>query len=138
MHSGARAVMDFVRAHERDWRWWDSTEIQRPMVSLVAVKPSDEFEVARPEVGVMLRVRCAWENTPQGLAKKPLAELLSLMVDGKEVSPTLMQKRQGANFADSFHQHHLPNPAPGKHTASAAVRITATNETVRRTLEFVA
>ena len=138
MHSSSRAVMDFVRAHERDWRWWDNTEIQRPMVSLVAVKPSDEFEVARPEVGVMLRVRCAWENTPQGLAKKPLAELLSLMVDGKEVSPTLMQKRQGANFADSFHQHHLPNPAPGKHTASAAVRITATNETVRRTLEFVA
>ncbi len=136
MHSGSREVLDFVRARESEWRWWDNAKIQRPLVSLVPVKPTDEFETARPEVGVMLRVRCAWENTPQGLAKNPITELLKLTVDDKEVSPTLVEKKQGAGFADHFHQFHLANPAPGQHAATAFVRVLATNEPSSRNIEF--
>jgi hypothetical protein len=102
----------------------------------VPVKPADELETARPEVGVMLRVRCAWENTPQGLAKNPITELVKLTVDDQEVSPTLVQKKQGANFADSYHQFHLANPAPGQHTATALVRVLTTNKTSIRNIEF--
>ncbi|HEY0548441.1 MAG TPA: prenyltransferase, partial [Verrucomicrobiae bacterium] len=138
MHSGSREVLDFVRARESEWRWWDNAKIQRPLVSIVPVKPTDEFETARPDVGVLLRVRCAWENTAQGLAKNPITELIKLTVDEKEVSPTLVQKKQGASFADHFHQFHLTNPAPGSHTASALVRILATNETSSRNVEFTA
>ena len=136
MHSGSREVLDFVRARENDWRWWDNGVIQRPLVSIVPVKPTDEFEAARPDVGVMLRVRCAWENTPQGLAKKPIAELAKLSIDGSEVSPTLVQKKQGNNFADHYQQFHLANPAPGKHTVTAWARVLATNETLSRSIEF--
>jgi hypothetical protein len=136
MHSGSREVLDLVRARESEWRWWDNPQIRRPLVSIVPVKPTDEFEAARPEVGVMLRIRCAWQNTPQGLAKNPITELVKLTVDGKEVSLTLVQKKQGANFADYFHQFHLTNPAPGQHTTSALVRVLATNETSSRNIEF--
>ena len=50
--------------------------IQRPLVSIVAIKAGDPFEVAKPEKGVTIRVRCAWENTTQGQPKKPIAELV--------------------------------------------------------------
>ena len=137
MHSGSREVLDFVRARESDWRWWDSPQIQRPLVSIVAVKHSDEFEAARPESGVVLRVRCAWENTPQGLAKNPITELVKLTVDDREVSTELVQRKQGAGFADHFHQFHMANPTAGPHTATAFVRRLATNESLARKIDFV-
>ncbi len=92
MHGGSPEVVDFVRRRDRDWRWWDNPEIRRPLVSLVAVTPGDEFEAARPDRGVTIRVRCAWENTAQGLPRQPIAELVKLTVDGSDASPTLVAK----------------------------------------------
>jgi hypothetical protein len=136
MHASSRAVLDFLRAREREWRWWDNPEIARPLVSLVALKPTDEFETARPNGGVMLRVRCAWENTPQGIAKTPITEFVKLTVDDKEVAAVLVQKKQGPGFADHYHQFHLADPAAGKHTASVTVRHIATGAESSRTIEF--
>src|SRR6185295_6529018 len=90
MHAASQEVREFVRARERDWRWWDNPEIQRPMVSIVALSPQDQFEAARPDKGVTLRIRCAWQNTPQGLLKQPLTELVKLFVDGTEAVPELV------------------------------------------------
>ncbi|MCX7046940.1 MAG: prenyltransferase [Candidatus Sumerlaeota bacterium] len=139
MHSGSDSVVDFIRQHERDWRWWENPEIQRPMVSIVAVKPGDEFEAARPSQGVTIRVRCAWENTAQGLPKNPIAELKKLTIDGAEVSPKLVAKKQprGAAFQDYYHELNLPNPVPGKHTATAVVHLISANSESSRTIEFV-
>jgi len=138
MHGGPREVLDLVRRRETDWRWWDNPKIQRPLVSIVAVRPEDEFEAARPESGVTIRVRCAWENTAQGLPKKPIAELLKLTVDGGEVSPKLVARKQPRvnAYADYYHQFHLPDPAPGKHAAVATVRLIATGAESRRAVEF--
>lgn len=138
MHGGPPEVRDFLRQSARDWQWWDNPNIQRPLVSVVAVTPEDEFEAARPEQGVMLRVRCAWENTAQGLPKRPLTELVKLLVDGAEVSPTLIAKRRKGNpaFEDHYHQFPLPHPTPGKHTAEAIVRHVDTKTESSRTIEF--
>jgi len=138
VHGGSRDVVDFVRRRENDWRWWDNPPIRRPLVSIVAVRPEDEFEAARPAKGVVVRVRCAWENTAQGLPKKPIAELVKLTVDGVEVSPRLVARKQprGSAFADYYHQFHLPNPTPGKHTAAATVRLIATGAESQRAVEF--
>jgi hypothetical protein len=138
MHVGSREVLDFVRDRERDWRWWDNPDVRRPLVSIVAVRPDDEFEAARPERGVTVRVRCAWENTTQGLPKKPLVELVGLTVDGGAVAPTLATPRQprGAALLDAYHQFHLPDPAPGKHTATARVRDVETGAESDRSVEF--
>lgn len=138
MHSGSDAVRAFVREREKDWRWWDNPAIRRPLVSIVPVWPGDIFEVARPAQGVTLRVRGAWENNPQGLLKQPLAELVRLTVDGKEVAPTLVTIKapRGALLADHYHHFHIADPAPGKHQATAVVRELATKTEVSRTIEF--
>jgi hypothetical protein len=41
MHGDSNEVLEFVRVRERDWRWWDNPEIQRPLVSIVVVRPED-------------------------------------------------------------------------------------------------
>jgi hypothetical protein len=138
VHGGSGAVIDSVRRHEPDWRWWDNPTIQRPLVSLVAVKPGDPFEVAKPERGIMIRIRCAWENTTQGLPKRPLTELVGLTVDGQEVTPKLVAKQRanGAGYQDYYHQFHLSDPAAGRHTVRAVVRVIETKAESSRTLEF--
>jgi hypothetical protein len=139
MHSGSREVLERVRERERDWRWWDNPPIARPLVSIVPVRPEEEFEAARPQQGLNLRVRCAWQNTAQGLPQKPLAELVKLIVDGVEVTPTLAATKapRGAAFTDHYHYFPLENPAPGKHTATANVRLLATQAELSRTVEFL-
>jgi hypothetical protein len=138
IHSGSRAVLDYVRAHELEWRWWDNPEIQRPLVSVVAVKTTDELEAARPNAGLTLRVRCAWENTPQGLPKTPIAELVSLSLDGVEQSPKLVaQKRpNGTGLADHYHELQLPDLKKGNYVATARIRLNASQTESSRTLEF--
>ncbi len=137
LHAGSDEVADFVRARESAWRWWDNPAITRPMVSIVPVRATDEFEAARPEQGVTLRVRCAWENTPQGLLKSPLSELIKLTVDGMAVTPTLLEKKRPNGLLDEHaHLFVLPNPTSGPHTATATVRVLATGATVERTVTF--
>ena len=139
MHGGSRQVVDFVQQHASDWRWWDNPAIRRPLVSLVAFTPADEFEAARPEKGVVLRVRCAWENTTQGLPKKPITELVKLIVDDAEVSPILVTKKRpnGAGLVDHYHLFALHDSQPGKHTAKAVVRQVGANEETIQTIDFV-
>ncbi len=137
MHSGSREVLDFVRARESSWRWWDNPAIARPMVSIVAVRSDDLLEPVRPKSGTMLRVRCAWENTPQGLLKQPISELVRLSIDGREVTPELdSRKRPNGLFEEHSHQLPLASFAPGKHTATAVVRVLATKIETTRTVEF--
>lgn len=137
MHAGSGEVRDFVRVHERDWRWWDNPDIMRPLVSIVAVRPEDEFETARPTRGVTLRIRCAWENTPQGLLKQPVTEFMKLTVDGQEIAPALVaRKRPNGLFDDHYHRAPMPDLKPGPHTAHVLVRVLATKEEQSRALQF--
>ncbi len=137
LHAGSDEVAELVRAREAEWRWWDNPAIARPMVSIVPVRASDEFEALRPERGTALRVRCAWENTPQGLPKAPLAELISLAVDGVVVSPALIDKPRPNGLRDEHaHVFAMPESARGRHTAKATIRILATGATVSRTIDF--
>jgi len=136
--SGPPEVLDFVRGHGKQWQWWDNPEIERPLVSMVVLRPEESLEVGRPEGGVAIRVRCAWENTPQGLAKQPLAELVALTLDGAETEPTLIARRRpNGLYEEHCHLLNLPTIAPGKHTAAVTVRDLKTKSEFRRTVEFV-
>jgi hypothetical protein len=138
IHAPSREVLDHVRRHEPEWRWWDNPRIARPLVSIVAITPDDPFESPRPKQGLTIRVRCAWENTTQGFPKKPLAELQALLIDDKQVEPTLLSPRQprGPNPTDYAHCHQIPNPTPGPHRATATIRELASNKETTRTLDF--
>ncbi|MES2692323.1 MAG: prenyltransferase/squalene oxidase repeat-containing protein [Verrucomicrobiota bacterium] len=135
-HSGSREVRDAVLARESQWRWWDNPAISRPMVSLVAVTPADELEAGKPERGVTLRARCAWTNTPQGVAKEPISEFVRLTLDGKEAKPTLVEKKNQNGYLDHAYHLAVPDIAPGKHTATAVVRVVATKAEVTQRIEF--
>lgn len=138
LHSGDPRVLDFVRRRETDWRWWDNPVIQRPMVSIVAVRPQDHFEVQKPETGLTLRIRCLWENTAQGLLKSPLTELVKLIIDGNPVTPALVSTKapRGNLLADHYHHFHLDNATPGPHTAEATIKVLASNTELHHRLDF--
>ncbi len=97
IHGGTPETVAFVQSHEREWQWWDNSAISRPLLSIVAIRPEDEYEVGRPDRGVALRIRCAWENTTQGQPKTPLVDFVALTVDGQQVVPERMESRGGRN-----------------------------------------
>jgi hypothetical protein len=138
MHAGSRAVADFVRARERHWRWWDNPAIERPFVSLVALGPGEAFETAAPERGITLRIRCAWENTTQGLLSRPITELVRLTVDGRDVAPQLVVIKQPGRdvLVDHFHVHAMPDLTPGRHAATAVVRVIGKDVERETTIQF--
>jgi hypothetical protein len=138
LHAGRDDVARFVREHDKEWRWWDNPDIRRPLVSVMALTPADEFEAGRPEKGIAIRVRCAWENTTQGQPKRPLVELVKLVVDGAEVRPTMVtpKRLKGKGIADHYARFHLAEPKPGKHTVTATVRELSTGSESSRITEF--
>jgi prenyltransferase beta subunit len=140
MHSGSDEVRDLVRDREGEWRWWDNPAMARPLVSLVAIKPEDEHEVAKPAKGVALRVRCAWKNTAQGMPQTPLSEFVKLTVDGKDVVPSLVERKRpnGTGLADHYHLLALPDVPPGNHTATVVAKVLATGREVTSTVQFTA
>jgi hypothetical protein len=136
MHGGRPEVLDFVLQHGSDWQWWDNPAIRRPLVSLVPLSPRDQFESGRPEAGIALRVRCAWQNNAQGLAKQPIAEFVKLIVDGERVEPKLVSKRRpNGLYEDHFHIFAM-QPTPGRHTAVATARHLATGAEFQSSIEF--
>ncbi len=139
MHGGGPEVVDFVRRHGQRWKWWDNPRVERPAVSIVAVRPEDRWEAGRPERGVTVRVRCRRTNTARGLPKEGRVELVRLEVDGRQVTPRLVapEARWGA-YKDYYHYHHTPEPSPGRHAATATVRVIATGAEMKRTIEFTA
>jgi len=101
------------------------------------VRPEDQWEVARPERGVTIRVRCRWDCTTQGLPKTPRVELIGLDVDGQEVTPTLAAPKAKAGvYQDYYHFYPMAEPAPGKHAATATVRTLATKAESSHKVEF--
>jgi hypothetical protein len=131
-------VVDLVREKSQQWQWWDNPDISRPLVSIIALTPNDEWEVGRPSEGVAIRVRCAWENTPQGLAKTPITELVKLDLDGQTVMPELISRRRpNGLFEDHYHLLRLAKPSAGGHQVTATVRHRKTGVESQRTIEFV-
>ena len=136
MHGGDEKILDFVRSHEDQWRWWNNPAIRRPMVSLVAVSPRGPF---RPhcQKGAHLRVRTAWTNTTQGQLVEPLSQFVSLTVDGVKVDAEEVTKRAGRNrnaLSDHYYLWRIPEPTPEEHNATAVVRVLEWGKSYRKTL----
>jgi prenyltransferase beta subunit len=136
MH-GLPEVIDVVREQWKSWQWWDNPAIERPLASLVALTPNDDFETGRPDRGIALRVRLARENTAQGLPKEPLAEFVSLAVAGQIVEAQLIERRRpNGVLEDAYHLYNWPDAPPGRHSASVTFRRPNTDTTLRRSITF--
>ncbi len=138
MHGPSPEVVDFVKAREDQWRWWNHLEIARPLISIVALRPEDAGEAARPAKGLTLRVRLARENSAQGLPKAPLVELQNLLLDGAEVQPELKEIKNGnGSLRDVYYYLNFPDIAAGKHTATATARYLKTQEVITHSIDFL-
>ncbi|MEW4564393.1 prenyltransferase/squalene oxidase repeat-containing protein [Bremerella sp. JC770] len=138
MHPGSKLVADMVMKHKDQWQWWDNATISRPLVSLVAVRPEDRYETARPDTGINLRVRWGHHHTAHGQLKAPLAEFISLSVDGKQVIPRLVERHggRGNKLADRYYLWEMPTLEPGSHQATATVRSLESNQEISQLIEF--
>ncbi|HTM47114.1 MAG TPA: prenyltransferase/squalene oxidase repeat-containing protein [Bryobacteraceae bacterium] len=136
---GTPAVRRMVMEHEREWRWWGGTPdgILRPHASMVAVRPGDRFEEARPERGVAIRVRCWRRNTNMGAPAEAITELASLHVDGKPVEAEPVEIRNDRKaMSDCYYKALLPDLPPGKHSAKAEIRVIATGKVAPLSVEI--
>ncbi len=141
MHGGDQAVLDFVEQHASDWQWWDNASIQRPPVSIAVLSSDEVLEAGRPEPDSTnqfnVRVRCAWRNTPQGLAKEQLVELMQLMLNDQPLSVELKSKRRpNGLYEDHYHLAVLPKLSSGQHTLKAIVKNLAQSQTFEVTQTF--
>lgn len=125
MTGGQPHVREAVARQEAKWKWWDASgrPSRRPGASLVLLRPGMMFESAAPAAeapeDLALRLRLWQDNTQQGKPAEPRAELVSLRVDGKQISPQLRETP-----ADRFLLASLRR-APGEHRAEAQVRLLA-------------
>jgi hypothetical protein len=138
MHTSSDEVRDFLEARASEWQWWGGAKNRRPLVSLVALRPSDTFEVGHPSEGICLRVRCAWTNTTQGRPKEPIVELRSVRIDDREVTPVLAAPRppKGAGFLDHYYAVEMSGLSPGEHRATAVVESVRDQSTTSRSITF--
>jgi hypothetical protein len=109
-------VREFLMAHQDQWAWWgkDGAARERPPASLAVLRPGTPFEAGAPAEGVAVRLRLWADNTGQGTPRAPRTELVSLQIDGRDVTP-----REVASANDRY----LICPAPaGARQAVARVR----------------
>ena len=129
---GADGVQSFVRSQQDKWKWWKSdNELDHPWAAITLVTRRDSFEVARPDTGVNIRIRCWWNSVRQAL-KEPFIELQSLRIDQVEVKPEyILKKDKNGSIADSYYLYSLPHPAHGKHAIEAMFK-NLRNNTIRK------
>ena len=70
--------------------------------------------------------------------KKPITALVKMRVDGADVTPELVAKKNPAGTAhvDHYHIFRMPKPTPGKHTAEVTIRKLADGSELSHSVEF--
>jgi prenyltransferase beta subunit len=138
MVGGTAAARDLVRRRMDEWRWWGDKpeEIRRPVVSLVALRPGDPYEVGAPEKGIALRVRTGWSNSQQATLLKPLATFEGLTLDQRAVETRLIEiKDEKGVRLESYRIAEFTGLAPGRHVAEAWA-VTIGGARVKSRVEF--
>lgn len=136
IHAVSDECARYALDRDDQWRWWGDSPRQRPLVTATVLRPEGRFEAGCPEKGMNLRVRCAWSNTPQGRPKTPLAEMVSVTLDDKELlmEPARSTAANGA-LLDSYHLAPLGGVEAGEHEVVATVRRIADGAIVRRAIK---
>jgi len=133
MLGGTNAAREFIVSKQNTWQWWEegSRKMDYMWGTITVVGPDDPFEVAKPEKGVNIRVRCWWASVRQAL-KTPLVSLEQLVVDNQVIDPELI-KQGGRRGSDGYYLYSIPDPAPESHVIKAKLKNLKTNQV--RTIE---
>jgi hypothetical protein len=122
---GTPEVREFVRKHERQWRWWgdDNQQCRRPVAALTPLTAGARFEEGAPATGSAVRLRLWHDNNGQAVPGAARSELVSFTVDGREVRPEVTTVQKG-RYRDRYQLVSVPDP--GAHVAIATIRVLAT------------
>lgn len=115
---GAPGVQKYILSHQDEWKWWgnEPDKLNRSWAAITVVKPSDSFEVARPEEGVNIRIRCWWRASTSGL-KQQVVKLKEMRIDNVLVKPEYVEKKgRRGRLTDAYYLYKIPHPSKGKHT----------------------
>lgn len=115
---GAPGVQQYVLSHQDEWKWWRGKpdQLNRSWAAITVLRPSDSFEVARPEEGVNIRIRCWWRATTSGL-KHQVVKLKEFRMDNKLINPEYIEKKgRRGRLTDAYYLYKIPHPSKGKHT----------------------
>lgn len=129
MLGGAPGVHEFVSSREDEWKWWneETNELNRPWAAMTIVESTDSFEIAHPDKGVNIRIRCWWDGKRQML-KEPLVELDQLLIDNKTVEPEYIQKKdKKGKVTDAWYLYAMPHISEGEHMVEATLRYLKNN-----------
>ncbi len=139
MLGGTMAARQFITSNEKNWKWWQDPKKETPQLwaAITVVHPNDSFEVARPDKGVSIRIRCRWNSVRETL-KAPLVELQQLTVDDVIVTPELITKKnRKGDIADAYYVYLLPVPSKGTHRIKAVLKELKTGAAQTMTTSFV-
>lgn len=133
MLGGAEGVQAYIRSQQQHWKWWkeDASELNHPWAAITVVTSKDTFEVARPASGINIRIRCWWNSVRQFL-KEPIVVLETLKVDGMEVKPDYIEKKDNrGTIMDSYYLYSLPNYTTQNHLIEATLK-NVKNNSIRK------
>lgn len=139
MLGGTTAARQFIASNEKNWKWWHDTkkEALQQWAAITVVHREDSFEVARPEKGVNIRIRCRWNSVRESL-KAPLVELQQLTVNDAIVTPELITtKNRRGDVADAYYVYSLSDPSKGTHRIKAVLKELKTGAAKTMTTSFI-
>ncbi|HEX5553527.1 MAG TPA: prenyltransferase/squalene oxidase repeat-containing protein [Chitinophagaceae bacterium] len=131
---GAPGVQEYMRSHQDAWKWWgrDSTELIRPWAAITVLRPEDSFEVAHPDQGVNIRIRCWW-HASRPVLKTPVVKLKDLRIDDIPVKPRYIEKKdRRGRLADCYYLYPIAKLSEGTHVIK--VRLTNTEDHTERVM----
>lgn len=124
MLGGAAGVQSYFHSMQDTWKWWkeEATGLNIPWAAITVITKKDSFEVARPENGVNIRVRCWWNSIRQAL-KEPVVTLEALKIDNVVVKPEYVElKDKRGGLTDSYYLYSVQKPLSGKHVIEATLK----------------
>lgn len=136
MLGGTTDARQFIISRENTWKWWkDGTnEMNHPWAAITVVTPSDTFEVARPEKGVNIRIRCWWDGV-RNVIKRPLIQLDQLSIDHIIIKPENIKKVERRGI-DGYYLYSTAELSEGEHLIEVKLRHLKTDAVRKTTLRF--
>lgn len=130
MLGGASGVQEYIKARQKEWKWWgdDPINLLRPWAVITILNKKDSLETARPDNGLNVRIRCWWiSNRP--VLKKPVVTLTQLKIDNKVVKTDYFEikDRSGRSVTDTYFLYSMPDPKKGVHTVEATLKFLKDN-----------
>lgn len=135
---GAQGVQSYILSQQNKWKWWgnDPENLIRPWAAITVIGPKDSFEVARPEKGVSIRIRCWW-TAKRPVLDAPLVTLEQLKIDNKIVKTEYVEKKdRRGRPSDAYYLYTISAPSKGRHTIEATFRNVNNNKQEKLTKYF--